>query len=186
MLKGGKVDLAKQIALRPPGDVSYTLVIERLLENDEHAAAQKLADLREGAPDGLGLRVLVTAARGGVRPEKGLWIKLQAAERFIKGGRPDQALAVLDREEWPFDTVIAVRVSALRAKADVAAERLDLAREGWGKAADEAHRIGWLAFELEMYRHQLAVAQEMRDGRTANRALAECIKKAKQRRGEQS
>ena len=79
--KSAKGPLAAQIALRPPGEVPYALVIERLLEKDELDAAQKVADLREGAPDGTGLRVLVSAARGGVRPEKELWMKLQAAER---------------------------------------------------------------------------------------------------------
>jgi tetratricopeptide (TPR) repeat protein len=177
--KSAKGPLAAQIALRPPGEVPYALVIERLLEKDELDAAQKVADLREDAPDGTGLRVLVSAARGGVRPEKELWMKLQAAERFIKRGRPDQALAVMDREDWPRDTVIAVRVAALRAEADVVGDRLDLAREGWDDAADLAQRIGWFAFELDMRRRQLTVAQKMGDGKTANRALGECIRLAR-------
>jgi len=169
------------LATKPAREVAYPLVAEWLLRHGHADAARALAEAREGGPEGPGLKLLVEAY---ARPSAGQTQRLRAAIAFLRSGKPDEALRLLEGTRDPDPgNLHGVRLTWLRGHAFQQARRSARAAREFGLCVRLARAVGWWAQVRDAAALQLRCAVALEDKLAAADASVEAATKLDHARG---
>ena len=149
------------IAAQDASKTPYALVIFTLLESKQLEAAEKLVELRGGAPEAEGLRRLYKGHRAGIvanQRQRELWRK---ADELLAARNPDDALKLLDAAGKPPEgTVTGARMAWTRAVAYGMIKDWEAAILAMRDAAKLARTVGWLQQSLMVDSQRLRIARQ--------------------------